>query len=151
MKAELRSALLKAAKGEPFARKMGLKVTCIEEGYARVEMEATEDLLNIHGIIHGGALFSLLDEAFQLASNSHGQKAVALTMHVAYHAPARAGGLLIAEAREFQCTARTSHCDIRVTDEQGVLIATCRALAYRRSEPLTSCGDPTSSTDREGG
>jgi acyl-CoA thioesterase len=150
MDRDLRSVLWRAVEGEPFARKLGLKVTCIEEGYARVEMEATEDLLNIHGIIHGGALFSLLDEAFQLASNSHGQKAVALTMNVAYHAPARAGGLLIAEAREFQCTARTSHCDIRVTDDRGVLIATCRALAYRRSDPLTLSEVPKASSDREG-
>jgi len=47
-------------------------------------MSFMEDMENIFGMAHGGALFALIDESFEVASNSHGTMAVALNMNVNY-------------------------------------------------------------------
>jgi len=50
-------------------------------------MTFTPDMENMFGMAHGGAIFSLIDAAFEVASNSHGTMAVALNMNVYYLAP----------------------------------------------------------------
>ncbi|MBW2023495.1 MAG: hotdog fold thioesterase [Deltaproteobacteria bacterium] len=81
------SLLTQKASKEPFAKLLDLEVVDVEPGYAKVRMEVDEKKLNIHGITHGGALFGLIDEAFELASNSHGTVAVALNMNITFFAP----------------------------------------------------------------
>jgi len=90
---------------------------------------------NIFGFAHGGALFALIDEAFETASNSHGTMAVALNMNITYIAPPSPDSRLTAEAREFNRTNRTAVYDIKVTDDHNTLIASCQALVYRKGTP----------------
>ena len=91
---------------------------------------------NIFKTAHGGALFALIDEAFETASNSRGTVAVALNMNVSYMAPAQPGDRLIAQAREYSLTRKTANYDIKVHDSRGRLIASCNALVYRKGTPL---------------
>ena len=128
--------LLEAADREPFAAKMGLHVVALEPGHAIVEMGPEDDVNNIFGMIHGGAIFSLIDEAFQLSCNSHGTVAVALNMTVTYHRPPDMEGRLRAESKEVHRTRKTATYDIRVWDQGSNLIASCMALAYRKGVPL---------------
>jgi acyl-CoA thioesterase len=48
---------------------------------------------------------------------------------------------LIAEAKEFNRTNRTAVYDIRVSDDQNNLIATCQALVYRLGKTLPFLSD----------
>jgi acyl-CoA thioesterase len=91
---------------------------------------------NLFGSIHGAAIFSLADAAFELAVNSHGTVAVALGVNVNYLCAANPGETLLAEGRETNRSRRISACEIRVTGEEGRLIATFQALAYRKKDPL---------------
>jgi acyl-CoA thioesterase len=136
MDEKIRQALFRQVETEPFAQKFGLKLVDLDEGYSLVEMIVTEDMKNILGMTHGGALFALIDEAFETASNSHGTVAVALSMTVSYIAPPMAGSKLTAEAREISRTRKTANYDIKVHDEQGQLIASCQALVYRKGIAL---------------
>jgi acyl-CoA thioesterase len=99
-------------------------------------MDSREDDGNIFGMIHGGAIFSLIDEAFQLSCNSHGTVAVALNVTVTYHQPPDKKGILRAESREVHRSRKTGTYDITVRDERDRLIASCMALAYRKGDPL---------------
>ena len=99
-------------------------------------MSFMEDMENIFGMAHGGALFALIDESFEVASNSHGTMAVALNMNVNYIATPAKGSYLTAEAKEFHRTKKTATYDIRVTDSQDNLIAVCQALVYRKDKKL---------------
>ena len=45
-----------------------MQVIEVREGYAKVEMIIDEQILNGHGFVHGGALFSLGDTAAGAAS-----------------------------------------------------------------------------------
>ena len=128
--------LIQATGKEPYARKMGIRTVSLEAGHAVVEMDSSEDDGNIFGMIHGGAIFSLIDEAFQLSCNSHGTVAVALNVTVTYHQPPDKGGVLRAESREIHRSRRTGTYDIKVTDSKDKLIASCMALAYRKGDPL---------------
>ncbi|MFC1892162.1 PaaI family thioesterase [Thermodesulfobacteriota bacterium] len=121
---------------EPYSKKLGMRLVELQPGRAVVEMVPGEDIANIFGMIHGGAIFSLIDEAFQASCNSHGRVAVALNVNVTYHhSPAR-GSTLRAESNEIHLTNKTATYDIKVTDDNDVLIASCNALAYRKSEKL---------------
>ena len=77
-----------------------------------------------------------VDAAFEMACNSHGTVAVALNMSISYLTTPEPGSRLTAEAREVHLTRRTAHCEVKVTDDQGRVIATCQALAYRKGDPL---------------
>jgi acyl-CoA thioesterase len=136
MDTKVRDAIFREVEREPFARKLGMKLIELGEGYSEVEMVFTPDMGNLFGMAHGGALFSLLDEAFETASNSHGTMAVALSMSVNYVMAPSPGCTLTAEAREFSRTRKTANYDIRVVDDQGQLIASCQALVYRKGVPL---------------
>jgi acyl-CoA thioesterase len=133
---KVRSAILKQIENEPFGRKFNLKLVDVQEGYARIEMRFTDDMENMFGMAHGGAIFSLIDAAFEVASNSHGTMAVALNMNINYLASPAKGALLTAEAREVNKTKRTAAYDIRATDDSGKLLATCQSLVYRLDKPL---------------
>jgi acyl-CoA thioesterase len=91
---------------------------------------------NIFGMAHGGAIFALIDAAFETACNSHGTMAVALNVNINYLAAPAPGAKLIAEARELHLTRKTGNYDIKVKEENGSLIAVCQALAYRKGVPL---------------
>ena len=133
---QVKKAIFKQVKREPFAKKFGLKLLELDEGYSKVEMNFSSDMKNFLGMAHGGALFALIDEAFETASNSHGTVAVALNMNITYVSSPPPGSKLTAEARELSRTKRTASYDIRVLDARNNLIAFCQALVYRKDEPL---------------
>lgn len=130
------SAIKKQVESERFARKMGLRLVELGPGTAVVEMVPQIDNENIFGMTHGGAIFSLIDEAFQVSCNAHGTVAVALNMTIAYHHAPRKSSVLRAESKEIHRSRKTATYDIKVKDERDVLIASCMAVAYRKSDKL---------------
>jgi len=136
------SSIAEQINKEGYARKLGLKLVEISEGRAVVEMVPKADDANMFGMVHGGAIFSLMDEAFQASCNSHGRVAVALDVNVVFHHPAETGRRLQAESREIQRSNKTGVYDIKVMDENHVLIASCQALAYRKKERLPFLATP---------
>lgn len=120
--------------GDKFSRFMGIRLVELREGYSKVAMTVTSDMINFHGIAHGGAIFALADAAFAAASNSHGQRALALCMSISYRSPAREGMELMAEAFEESLGGRTALYRIAVRSEDGTLIASCQGTVYRKAE-----------------
>jgi acyl-CoA thioesterase len=147
MDERVKEAIFKKVEAEPFAQKFGLRLLDLEEGYSKVEMKLTSEMENLFGMAHGGALFALIDEAFETASNSHGTLAVALNMNITYIAPPSPGSRLMAEAREVSRTQRTAVYDIKLFDDQAHLIASCQALVYRKGVPLPFLNKRENGTD----
>ncbi|MEM0498985.1 MAG: hotdog fold thioesterase [Methanothrix sp.] len=121
---------------QPFARRLGMRLVELREGYSKVEMEPSYDNRNFFGTVHGGAIFSLIDQAFGAAANSHGTVAVAISVTVDYIRPAAPDETLYAEAREISRTRRISTYNIEVRNQDGELKAACLAMAYRRDEKI---------------
>lgn len=124
-----KAVYFKKVEEEPFARFLNIKLKDVSEGYALCEMEYTGQMDNIYGMAHGGAIFSLIDEAFEISSNSHDNIAVALNINVTYMRPPQKNTLLTAESKEINRTRRTASYQITVKDDQN-LIAVCQALVY---------------------
>lgn len=139
MEDKKQESFLNPVKQEPFARLLGIKLKEVKEGYARCEMKYTEDMDNIHGTAHGGAIFALIDEVFEISSNSHGNIAVALNINVTYVKAPKKNTLLEAESREIYKTRRTASYQITVKNGDD-LIATCQALVYitEKSNPFVN-------------
>jgi acyl-CoA thioesterase len=137
MKKEIYDGLKARSLSEPYARLIEMETIAVGEGKATVRMHARPQLDNVFGSTHGGALFSLIDEAFQLACNSHGVLSVALNVTVSYVSPPGKGRLLEATATEMYKTNRTSQylCEVREADG-GKLIATAQAMAYRTGKQI---------------
>ena len=130
-----REAFLKKVAEEPFSTLLNIKLVDVREGYALCEMLYTSALDNIHGIAHGGAVFSLIDEAFEISSNTHGTVALALNMNMTFIRPAVKNSLLRAESKEVSKGRRTATYQITVEDTEG-LVATCQALVYRKDDEI---------------
>lgn len=79
---------------------LGIVVSDIALGWARVQMRVEESMTNMHGTAHGGYLFLLADAAFAYAANTHGPVAVAQSAHAVFLRPAAPGDVLVAEAEE---------------------------------------------------
>ncbi len=121
---------------EPYAKMFGIRIVELEAGRALLMMKTSENMNNLFGTTHGAAIFSLVDAAFELAVNSHGTVAVALGANMNYLSAPLAGESLRAEGREVNRSRKISACHISVTGEDGRLIATCQALAYRKKDKL---------------
>jgi acyl-CoA thioesterase len=135
MEAWKRDAFMRKVAEEPFSKLLNIKLVDVREGYALCEMLYSDSLDNIHGIAHGGAVFSLIDEAFEISSNSHGTVALALNMNMTYIKPAKKNSLLRAESKEVSKGRRTATYQITVEDSEG-LVATCQALVYRKDNEI---------------
>jgi acyl-CoA thioesterase len=136
MDPKIREAMRQQVKKEPFARKLGLDLIEVDEGYAVVEMVCTEEMENIFQMTHGGAIFTLIDEAFEISCNSHGTVAVALNVNITYHRAPSPNSTLRAVAKEVSRTRKTGNYYITVKDDRENLIASCQALAYRKGDKL---------------
>lgn len=133
----VREALFRAVENEPFARKFDIRLLELEKGFSVVEMTYTPEMMNnIYARAHGGAIFGLIDEAFETACQTHGTIAVALNVNVTYVSSPEAGTRLQATAKEISRTKRTANYDIKVTDMNDRLVATCQALAFRTGKPI---------------
>jgi len=134
----VKKAIYDAVEKEPFAKAMKIKLVELELGYSAVEMMYDPDHMNnIYDRAHGGALFALIDEAFETAGQTDGTIAVALNVNVTYVSSPEPGVKLRAEAKQNSQTKKTAGYDIKVSDQNGTLIATCSALAYRTGKLIS--------------
>jgi acyl-CoA thioesterase len=137
MDKKIRSAIMEAAQHEPLAVTLGIKLVELEEGLSVVEMLCRPDMMdNLFSRTHGGAIYSLIDEAFETSAQTDGTVCVALNVNVSYIVSPEPGSLLRARSKRISQTRKTAGYDIRVTDGEGTLIATCQATAYRTGKPL---------------
>jgi acyl-CoA thioesterase len=134
MDQDLQQQLLLKFRQNPYAELLGIELLEVKPGYGLLSMVVRDDMVNFHGIPHGGAIFSLADEAFGVASNSHGQVAVALNIEISYLRMVVPGMKLIAEATEEHLGARTALYHITVSTDDGDLVASCHGVVYRRKE-----------------
>ena len=137
MEEKVRQAISNAIKKETFAQELKMKLVELEDGHSVVEMIYNpEKMNNMHDLAHGGALFGLMDEAFEMACHTKGTIAVALNINVTFVRSPKPGSRLRAEANQVSETKKTASFDIKITDQDDNLITTCQALAYQTGKPL---------------
>lgn len=110
-----------------FARLLQMEIVEAAEGYSRVTMDCSGKM-NPGGVAHGGAIFSLADQAFGIAANCCGTHRVAVSVSIQYIAPAK--GKLVAVAKR---VADNGSCDTyRVMVHEGERpVAEFTGIAFR--------------------
>jgi len=117
-----------------FARLLGLEFVAAERGAATFALEAREELTRMGGILHGGAIVSLLDTAAAFAAHTllePGAQTVTVDLTVHFLRPVSAGRIE-ARARVLRAGRRILVINAEVTDPTGVLIATATTTYVRQ-------------------
>ena len=103
------------------SRALGITLIDYGDGWARASLTVTGDMVNGHGICHGGIIFSLADTTFACACNSWGPVTVAAGADILFVAPSRLGDVLIAECRVRARYGRNGVYDAAVTRDGDVI------------------------------
>lgn len=113
------------------AQGMGMRLDWVKLGAAQLSMTVRDDMVNGHGICHGGFIFALADTCMAYAGNSRNAVSVAQTATVTYVAPGRLGERLVAAAEERSHAGRTGVYDVTVRGEDERVIAVFRGITQR--------------------
>ncbi|MGC4937109.1 hydroxyphenylacetyl-CoA thioesterase PaaI [Kribbella sp. DT2] len=100
--------------GDTASAMLGMRLIEVGTGTARLEMTVRDDMVNGHGIAHGGFVFTLADSAFAFACNSRNQVTVAQACDIVFVAAAQRGDVLVAEAVERTSYGRNGIYDVTV-------------------------------------
>lgn len=117
---------------DAWAQEAGIELMEVSAGKSKVRMRVAGWHKNSHGTVHGGAIFTLADTAFALASNSHGIPAAAINAHISFVKSATAG-TLYADAEEFSINPKIATYTVTVTDDAGEKVAIFQGMVYRKT------------------
>jgi uncharacterized protein (TIGR00369 family) len=122
---------------------LGSKVLSIDPEGERVEMEflARPEFLNVHGMVQGGILSAMFDDAMAAAVTSSGGNFMAPTLELktSFIRPARQGSLFV-EGRVVHRGRSIAFLEGRMRDKEGNLIATATATSRIMELPPDELG-----------
>jgi acyl-CoA thioesterase len=116
---------------DPFSQWLGLELGEVRAGFCQLHFRVRPDMLNGFGALHGGVAFAAAESAFALACNSHGRQSVGITATMDYLEAGRLGDTLYVDAREASLKEKVSVYQLRITNQQGTLLAMFKGTAYR--------------------
>ena len=117
----------------PFAKLLGLQVESVEPGLAVMTLPIRDDLKQNHGVVHGGAIASLIDSAMAFAiipllAEKERTTTVDLTVH--YLRPLTEG-VAKSTARVVRAGRRVIVVSAEVLDQNDRLVATALSTYLR--------------------
>ena len=117
---------------------LGIEIIDVAPGRVKIAMIVRPDMVNGHGMCHGGIVFALADSAFAFACNSYGDPMVAAGASIEFLAPTPRGERLTATATEVSRRARHGIYDVAVTAASGEVLAHFRGRCSRPRAPAPS-------------
>ncbi len=116
----------KAVATVPYAHLLGIELDEISEGVATVGLNVRKELKQNHGVVHGGAIASLIDTAMAFAIITllaPGEKVTTVDLTVSYLRPLTKGRIT-ARARVVRSGRRLFVVSAEVFDDEGILAST---------------------------
>ena len=113
---------------------ISVEVTAI--GCAEARFEVRRDMINGHGVCHGGCLFMLADTAFAYACNSYNKVTLAAGASIEFLRAAKLGDQMVAIATERHRGRRTGFYDVVVSNQEGEEIALFRGRSHSTRDTL---------------
>ena len=132
-------------KEDDASKGLGMEIVEVGPGRATLAMTVKPHMVNGQRIAHGGFIFTLADSAFAFACNSHNERFVAAQGNITFIRPGKLGDRLIATAREISRKGRSGIYDVRVTADEGAVIAEFRG----HSRVIGGVWLPASETDAQ--
>ncbi len=109
---------------EPIAKFLKTKLVELSPGYAKVAMRVGPEHMNFNGLIFGGIIMAVADEAFAYATNSLIRPSYASQVNIHFLNGPGVNDELIAECRVLKSGRRVGISEMQVTNQDGQLIAT---------------------------
>jgi 1,4-dihydroxy-2-naphthoyl-CoA hydrolase len=107
------------------AERIGVRMGALGEGFARGELDVTDDVRQPAGFLHGGALVTLADTVATIGAIGTappGRTVLTVNLTVAFVRPVRSG-TITAEARELHRGHELAVWEVSVRDGEGRLAA----------------------------
>jgi acyl-CoA thioesterase len=108
---------------EPVARFLKTRLVELTPGYAKVSMKVEPEYLNFNGLVFGGIIVAVADQAFAYGTNSLVSQSIASQFNIHFINGASVGDELIAECRVVKSGRRVGVSEMTVTNQDGKLIA----------------------------
>ena len=124
---------------DKFALHSGILLLDVTPGWAKASMKIEPYHFNGAKTVHGGAIFTLADFVFAVASNSHGSMAMGINTSVSF-VKAATKGTLYAEATEQSLNAKLATYHVNITNDDGDVVAIFQGMVYRKKEPIIPLG-----------
>jgi uncharacterized protein (TIGR00369 family) len=103
---------------QAFSKLVGAELMSISPGSAELALPIKDSLTQQHGLVHGGVVSYLADNALAFAGGSVLGNSVTLEMKINYLRPA-VGERLVASAKVVSSSKRFAVCECRVTASTG--------------------------------
>lgn len=129
-----RKVVEKMMADDAFSQWLGIEVMDIKPGYAKLEMQVRDEMVNGFNVSHGGIAFSLADSALAFASNSYGRIAVAMENNISFMKKVIAGNTLTAETEELSIGRRIGVYNISIINQDDKQVALFRGTVFRTQE-----------------
>ena len=110
-------------KDEPIASFLKMRLLELSPGYAKVTIQLTPEYRNFNGLVFGGIIMAVADQAFAYASNSLAFPSIASQFNIHFIASAGVADELSAECRVVRSGKRAGISEMTVTNQEGKLIA----------------------------
>jgi uncharacterized protein (TIGR00369 family) len=112
----------------PFADFIGAALDEEREGYARLSLTLEDKHMNPHGVVHGGVLTTLMDEACAHAvaaagALKDGGTHASIEMNVSFLSGARVGDRLVFEGRTLRVGRTVAFAEAEVRRNEDTLMA----------------------------
>ena len=121
---------------DTFSQRIGVKLIELLPGFARTTLPITDETINIYQMAHGGALFSVADQACEAAGNSFGKPAVALQQNIHFLAAGKSGDFLEATAKVTHRSNQIGLIEFEVKNQEGLLLAIGQQVIYFKKREL---------------
>ena len=119
-------------KNDRFATNAGCRIVEADISKVVCELPISEGLLNAHGAVMGGAIFTLADFAFAVASNLSGVPSVAIESNIRFYSATK-GTKLIATCTTDRDGRNLGHYTVEVKDDLDKKIAGYTAVAFHKN------------------
>ena len=115
--------LKSAEANEPIASFLKMRLVELTPGHAKVTMKIIPEHLNFNGMVFGGIVMAVADQAFAYATNSLVSPSIATQFNIHLISGAKVGDELTAECRVIKSGRRIGVSEMTVTNQEGKLIA----------------------------
>jgi acyl-CoA thioesterase len=116
---------------DAFSRWLAVELLDVRPGGVTLRMKVRPEMTNGFGVCHGGVTFAFADSALAFASNTGGKVTVSIENSMTYPAPVQLGDVLTADAKQEATSRRLAYYRVRVTREDGAVVALFRGTVYQ--------------------
>ena len=115
----------------------GIEIEAVDEGYAKCSMKIEERHVNATGHVMGGAIFTLADFVFAVATNTKDMVTVTTVSQISFLGAPK-GDVLYGESRILKDGRRNCFYEIFITDNEGTPVAVVSTSGAHLTSPLTT-------------